>query len=105
MRTATVEARQATSGSATSWAARSPARSTASPGPRKLVDNPSELVGTFADVHPQPRDRHIVAKRVRDEIDLVTERGEGADAVVLAERRAARLEKRLGRNHEDAHVG
>jgi len=33
----------------------------------------------------------------------MAERGEGADAVELAERGAARLEERLGRDHQDAH--
>ena len=33
----------------------------------------------------------------------MAERGERADAVKLAERRAARLEERLGRDHQDAH--
>ena len=53
--------------------------------------------------HAQPRHRHVLAERIRDEIDLVAERGERADAVKLAERRAARLEERLGRDHQNAH--
>ena len=47
--------------------------------------------------------RHVLAEGIRYEIDLVAERGEGADAVELAERGAARLEERLGRDHQDAH--
>ena len=47
--------------------------------------------------------RHIVAERVGDEVDVVTELGERADAVELAERCAAGLEKRLGRDHQQAH--
>ena len=32
-----------------------------------------------------------------------TEVGEGANAVIFAERRAARFEKRFGRDHQDVH--
>ena len=39
----------------------------------------------------------------RDEIDLVPERGHGTNPVELAERRTARLEERLWRDHQDAH--
>ena len=46
----------------------------------------------------------VLAERVGDEIDLMTERGERADAVKLAEWGAARLEKRLGRDHQNAHA-
>ena len=55
--------------------------------------------------HTESGHRHVGAERVRDEIDLMPELDEGADAVELAERRAARLEKRLGRNHQNAHGG
>jgi hypothetical protein len=51
----------------------------------------------------QPRHRHGLAERIGHEVDLVAERGERADAMELAERRAARLEERLGRDHQDAH--
>ncbi len=54
--------------------------------------------------HAQARHHHVLAERVGDEIDLMPEIGEGADAVKLAEGRAARLEKRLGRDHQDAHA-
>ena len=53
--------------------------------------------------HAQPRHRHVLAERIGDEIDLVPERGERPDAVKFAERRAARLEERLGRDHQNAH--
>lgn len=36
------------------------------------------------------------------QVDLVAEFPEGLDAMELAERRAARLEERLGREHQDA---
>ena len=51
----------------------------------------------------ETRHRHGLSKWIRDEIDLVAQRGERPDAVKLAERGAARLEKRLGRDHENAH--
>ena len=51
----------------------------------------------------QPGHRDVVAERIRDQVDLVPERRERADPVKLAERRAARLEERLRRNHQDAH--
>jgi hypothetical protein len=44
-----------------------------------------------------------VSERVSNEIDLVAERGERPDAVKLAEGGPARLEKRLGRDHQNAH--
>ena len=53
--------------------------------------------------HTQPRHRHALAEWVRDEIDVMSEGRERANAMKLAERRAARLEERLGRNHQDAH--
>ena len=46
---------------------------------------------------------HVCAERVGDEIDLVPERRQRADTMKLAEGSAARLEKRLGRDHQDAH--
>src|SRR5205814_1173 len=51
----------------------------------------------------QSGNRHISAERIRDEIDLMPERRQRLDAVVLAERRPARLEERLGRDHQNAH--
>ena len=45
----------------------------------------------------------VLAERIGDEIDLMAERGQRADAMKLAERRAARLEERLGRDHQNAH--
>jgi hypothetical protein len=47
----------------------------------------------------------LLAKRIRDEVDLMTESRQRADAVVFAERRPARLEERLGRDHQDTHSG
>jgi hypothetical protein len=52
---------------------------------------------------PETRHRHGLSERISDEIDLVAERGERPDAVKLAERGSARLEKRLGRDHQNAH--
>ena len=54
--------------------------------------------------HAQARHHDVLPERIGDEIDLVPEIGERADAVELAERRAARLEERLGRDHQDAHA-
>ncbi len=45
----------------------------------------------------------IAADRIGHQVDVMAELTEGFDAVVLAEGRAARLEKRLGREHQDAH--
>src|SRR5207302_8519227 len=42
--------------------------------------------------HTQPRHRHALAEWVRDEIDAMSEGRERANAMKLAERRAARLE-------------
>ena len=50
-----------------------------------------------------PGHRHVVAERIRHQIDLVPELGERPDAMKLAERRAAGLEERLGRDHQNAH--
>ncbi len=50
----------------------------------------------------QPGHRHGLPERIRHEIHLVTELGERADTVELAERGAARLEERLGRDHQNA---
>ena len=47
--------------------------------------------------------RHVLSERIRDEIDLVTERRQRANAMEFAERRAARLEERLRRDHQNAH--
>jgi hypothetical protein len=44
-----------------------------------------------------------LAEWIRDEIYLVAKRGERTDAVELGKRGAARLEERLGRDHQDAH--
>ena len=60
--------------------------------------------GRSAAEDAQPGHRHVVTERIRHEIDLVAERGQRADAVELAERRPARLEERLGRDHQNAHV-
>ncbi len=54
--------------------------------------------------HAKARHHHFLAERVGDEIHLVTQIGEGADTVKLAEGCAARFEKRLGRDHQDAHA-
>jgi len=45
-----------------------------------------------------------LTERIGNEIDLVAKSGERANAVELAERRPARLEERLGRDHQNAHV-
>ena len=45
----------------------------------------------------------ITADRIGHEIDVMAELAERFDAVVLAEGRAARLEERLRREHQDAH--
>ena len=44
----------------------------------------------------------VAADRIGDQIDAVPELDQRLDAVVFAERRAARLEERLGREHQDA---
>ena len=51
----------------------------------------------------QIRQLDITADRIGHQIDVMAEFAERLDAVVLAEGRAARLEKRLGREHQDAH--
>ena len=51
----------------------------------------------------QTRQRDILAERIGDEVDRVAEIEKRADAVILAERRAPRLEKRLGRDHQNPH--
>src|SRR5215471_10704411 len=51
----------------------------------------------------KPVHRHVASERISDEIDLMPELSERSDAMELAERRAARLEERLGRNHQKAH--
>ena len=53
--------------------------------------------------HPQTRQRHVAAERIRDEIDGMAELEQRTDAVVLAERRAPGLEERLRRDHQDFH--
>ena len=52
----------------------------------------------------QAAHRHVCSKGVRDEIDLMPEIGQRANAMKLTEGRAARLEERLGRDHQNAHV-
>ncbi len=54
--------------------------------------------------HPQPWQRDVLSEGVGDEVHLMAESRERADPVVLAERRPARFEERLGRDHQDAHV-
>ena len=51
----------------------------------------------------KPGKRDVSAERIGDEIDRVAEVGQRADPVVFAERRAPRLEERLGGDHQDAH--
>jgi hypothetical protein len=58
---------------------------------------------TQAPEHTQAGHRHVLTERIRDEVDGMTQIGQRADAVELAERRPPRLEKRLGRDHQDAH--
>ena len=53
--------------------------------------------------NPQPGQRDVAAEGIRDQVHGVAEIDEGPDAVVLAERSAPGLEKRLRRNHEDFH--
>jgi hypothetical protein len=59
---------------------------------------------THRSEHTKSGHRHVLPERISDEIDRVTERCQRANAVKLAERRPARLEERLGRNHQDAHA-
>jgi hypothetical protein len=47
-------------------------------------------------------ERHIAPDRVGHQIDVVAQLAERLDPVVLAERRAPGLEKRLGGLHQDA---
>jgi hypothetical protein len=47
---------------------------------------------------------NVLSERVRDEVDLMAEIGERANAVELAEWRSSRFEERLGRDHQNAHV-
>src|SRR5688572_14831315 len=49
------------------------------------------------------RERDVGAERIRDEVDGMTQLGQRLDAMVLAERCAARLEERLRREHENPH--
>ena len=44
----------------------------------------------------------VAADRIGDQIDVMAELAERLDAVVFAERGAARLEERLRREHQDA---
>ena len=53
--------------------------------------------------HAQARHRDVPAERIGDEIDGMAEIEKRADAVILAERGAPRLEERLGRDHQDPH--
>jgi len=53
--------------------------------------------------HTQARHRHRLTEWIGDEIDLVPQRRQRADSMELAEGCAARLEERLGRDHQDAH--
>ena len=46
---------------------------------------------------------NVSSDRIGNQIDVMAEFTEGLDAVLLAEGGAARLEKRLGREHQDAH--
>jgi hypothetical protein len=46
----------------------------------------------------------VTADGIRDEIDVMAELAQRLDAVIFAERRAARLEERLRREHQDAHT-
>jgi uncharacterized membrane protein YbhN (UPF0104 family) len=54
--------------------------------------------------HAQTRHGDIRAEWIRDQIDLMPKRRQRTDTVEFAERCPARLEKRLGSNHENAHV-
>ena len=51
----------------------------------------------------QARQRDILAEWIGDEVDRVAEIEKRADAVILAERGAPRLEERLGRDHQYPH--
>src|SRR3982750_2667175 len=53
--------------------------------------------------HTQARPRPRLSEWIRHEIDVMAERRERANAMELAERRAARLEERLRRDHQNAH--
>ncbi len=45
---------------------------------------------------------HVVTERIGDEIDLMAEGRQRADAMKLAEGRSTRLEERLRRDHQNA---
>ena len=51
----------------------------------------------------QVGDVHVPSDGIGDQIDLVPQFGQSLEPVVFAERGAARLEERLGREHQDAH--
>jgi hypothetical protein len=53
---------------------------------------------------PEARQRDVLAEGIGDEVDGMPELEQGADPVVLAERRAAGLEERLRGDHQDAHA-
>ena len=72
-------------------------------GRRSDVDAPQEGWPRRSE-HAQARHLYILTKRIGDEIHLMAQRRESPDAVKFAERRPARLEKRLGRDHQDAHA-
>ncbi len=72
-------------------------------GQRRPDADPTEERRAQAPEDAQPRQTDVAPERIGDEVDGVPEIDEGADAVVLAERGAPGLEKRLRRNHEDFH--
>ena len=51
----------------------------------------------------QIRQLNVATDRVRDQVNVMAKFTERLDAVVFAERGPARLKKRLGREHQDAH--
>ena len=58
---------------------------------------------TDAPEHTKTGERDLLAKRVGNKIDGMSQLEEGPNSMIFTERRPPRLEERLGGNHEDFH--
>ena len=72
-------------------------------GERRADANLPHERRTQASEDAQVRQLDVTTDRIGHQVDVMAELAERFDAVVLAEGRAARLEERLGREHQDAH--
>ena len=72
-------------------------------GPRRPNPDAVHKRGSQAAEDAQARQRHVTTKRVRDEINRMTQLEQCPDAMVFAERRSPGLEKRLRSDHQDFH--